>query len=234
MKKTIFAAVTAVVVGFMAAVTLCVKTLSAPQPVFAADDGLKIVLDAGHGGIDGGVTGKTTGVKESELNLSITLVLKEVLSDMGFDVTLTRKTDAGLYDTTAKGFKKRDMQRRKEIIQETDPSLVVSIHQNFYPSRSSRGAQVFYSKANERAKTLATALQSRLNGAYQAQGAKKRNAMTGQYFMLECCEAPSVIVECGFLSNPADEALLATSAWQRTLAENIAAGIMDYLTEQTA
>ena len=234
MKKTVFAAMAAVVIGFMAAVTLCVRTLSAAQPVFAADDGFKIVLDAGHGGIDGGVTGKTTGVKESDLNLSITLTLKDVLEEMGFSVTLTRKTEAGLYDTTAKGFKKRDMQKRKDIIQETDPSLVVSIHQNYYPTGATRGAQVFYDGTSANGKSLAHAVQARLNDVYNGQGAKSRNCMTGQYFMLQCCAAPSVIVECGFLSNAADERLLCTKEWQRTLAESIAVGIMDYLSQQTA
>ena len=159
---------------------------------------MTVVLDAGHGGIDGGVTGKTTGIKESEINLAITLALKEELTDMGFEVILTRKTDAGLYDTTAKGFKKRDMQRRKEIIQAATPSLVISLHQNFYPSQSTRGAQVFYGGNHPKSQTLAKSLQNELNAEYAKHGVNARKIMYGEYFMLKCYGAPSVIVECGF------------------------------------
>ena len=95
MKKVFFTVSMAVAVFFTAAVGLCVKELTAPQAVAAFEDGMRIVLDAGHGGIDGGVVGRTTGIKESELNLSITYKLKAELEDMGFLVTLTRKTDAG-------------------------------------------------------------------------------------------------------------------------------------------
>ena len=93
--------------AFSAAVGLCVSVLNAPRAVAAMNDALRIVLDAGHGGVDGGVVGRDTGVKESDLNLAITYKLKTALEDMGFEVFLTRKTEAGLYGTTAKGFKKR-------------------------------------------------------------------------------------------------------------------------------
>ncbi len=230
MKKTFLAIGMAVAVLFSAAVGLCVRTLNAPQTVFSqADAGMRIVLDAGHGGIDGGVSGITTHAKESDVNLAITMRLKEELEEKGFAVTLTRKTEAGLYDTTAKGFKKRDMQRRKEIIEQTKPALVLSIHQNYYPSQSSRGAQVFYSAKNEKSKRLATTLQEKLNALYAGEGVKGRKIAAGEYFMLECTPYPSVIIECGFFSSPADERLLTGTAWQKRLAEETAAGVVEYL-----
>ena len=134
----------AVVIGFMAAVGLCVRVLSGSTAVAAFEDGLRVVIDAGHGGIDGGVVGRTTGVKESDINLDIAYELQYVLEDMGFEVTMTRKTQAGLYDTTAKGFKRRDMEKRREIIQRAKPDFVLSVHQNYYPSSAYRGGQVFY------------------------------------------------------------------------------------------
>lgn len=235
MKKTIFAMTMAVMMAFVAAVALCFRALTAPKAVFsAADSGMTIVLDAGHGGVDGGVTGKNTGVKESDLNLEITRKLAIKLEDMGFEVVQTRKTEAGLYGTATKGFKKRDMQKRKEIIEEADPSLVVSIHQNLYPTRSPRGAQVFYKKTDENAKRLAACIQDELNGLYAEEGAKARTVQTGEYFMLECAACPSVIVECGFLSNEEDEKLLQSEVWQKRIAENIAAGIVGYLSGLTA
>lgn len=225
----------AVVMTFVAAVALCVRALNAPQTVFsAADAGMKIVLDAGHGGVDGGVSGKKTGVKESDLNLAITRRLSQKLTDMGFEVTETRKTEAGLYGAATKGFKKRDMQKRKEIVQEADPSLVVSIHQNLYPTRTPRGAQVFYDKASESGKLFATAIQDKLNALYGGEGVKARNIQTGDYFMLKCADCPSAIVECGFLSNAEDEKLLISEAWQERLAENIAAGVVAYLSGLSA
>ena len=220
-------------VGFITAVTLCLRALSTPQTV-GAERKLSIVLDAGHGGIDGGVTGRKTGIKESDLNLSITHVLSETLTDMGFEVTLTRKTEGGLYGTPTKGFKRRDMQKRKEIIEEAKPALVLSIHQNFYPSSSTRGAQVFYNKASVEGQTLATCLQEKLNGLYREQGVKNRTVSSGEYYMIECTSYPSVIVECGFLSNSLDEALLITKNWQKRLSQSIAQGVIEYLEKSSA
>ncbi|MBR2329778.1 MAG: N-acetylmuramoyl-L-alanine amidase [Clostridia bacterium] len=235
MKQTTFAALAALTTAFVVAIILCLHALWLPQAVFAATDAkMTVVLDAGHGGIDGGVTGKTTGIKESEINLAITLALKEELTDMGFEVILTRKTDAGLYDTTAKGFKKRDMQRRKEIIQAATPSLVISLHQNFYPSQSTRGAQVFYGKADDNSKRLANCLQTQLNGLYAKQEVKPRHSMPAEYFILQCSTAPTALIECGFLSSARDEALLSSPAFRENLAKSIAAGIMDFFAENTA
>ncbi len=227
-------AIGSLAIGFIWAVALCLQALVA-QPVSAFSDGsMRVVVDAGHGGIDGGVSGRTTKVKESELNLAIAMELAQVLEDTGFEVTLTRKTSAGLYGTTAKGFKKRDMQRRKEIIEAADPALVLSVHQNFYPSKATRGAQVFYSEESEGSAALAFAVQARLNGLYAEKGVRERKESKGEYFMLECYPCPSVIVECGFLSNAEDEALLQKSAWQERLAEGIASGVLDYYSNITA
>lgn len=232
MKKTFIAMTTAVAVAFLSAVGLCVRALSAPQSVGAfSERELKIVLDAGHGGVDGGVVGRKTGLKESEVNLAVTYRLKEALEDMGFSVTLTRKTDAGLYGAATKGFKKQDMLKRKEIIEETDPALVISIHQNFYPSKSTRGGQVFYRKADEGSRRLATCVQGKLNALYAGQGAKSRKEMEGEFFMLQCAPCPSVIVECGFLSNVEDEKLLSTEGWRTQLSEAVAGGVLSYFGE---
>lgn len=230
MKKSVYAVCMAVVISFLTAVALCVRALNTPQTVFSgAEQKMKIVLDAGHGGIDGGVVGKTTGVKESDLNLEIALRLKEVLSDIGFEVALTRKTKAGLYDFATKGFKKRDMQKRKQIIHEEEPALVISLHQNLYPASAPRGAQVFYRKNHAQGEKFAEAVQTQLNDLYAEKGVKARKSTGAEYFMLECTQAPSLIVECGFLSNPADEALLVSPVWQRKLAESIATGVVAYL-----
>ncbi len=234
MKKSIFAVATAVVMVFITAVGLCVRSLWGAQAVAAFDNPLRIVIDAGHGGIDGGVVGRKTGVKESDVNLAIAFELCEVLTDLGAEVVMTRKTAAGLYDTAAKGFKKRDMQKRKEIAEAAKPDFLISIHQNAYPSTRYRGGQVFYNVEDKNGENLATLTQNALNTLYAQEGVKGRKQTAGDFFMLKCCACPSLLIECGFLSNPEDEALLQTAVWQRKLAEGVASGLIAYLSEGAA
>ena len=187
MKKMMLAMIMSVVVVFTAAVGLCIQVLGSAQVVSDfLDAGMRIVLDAGHGGIDGGVVGRTSGVKESDINLAVTYQTKAALEELGFDVVLTRKTEAGLYGTSAKGFKRRDMEKRKELIQDAAPNLLLSIHQNYYPSKTTRGGQVFYKKSDERGKKFADGLQEKLNALYQKEKAKPRISATGDYYLLNC------------------------------------------------
>ena len=234
MKRLFYGICISVALIFAMAVGLCVHVLSAPPTVAAVEDTLCIVLDAGHGGVDGGVTGKETKIKESDINLAITYQVKAELEALGFEVVLTRKTESGLYGTATKGFKKRDMQKRRQIIEETDPAMVISLHQNFYPTRNTRGAQVFYSKGNAGGQRLALLMQKELNVLYAKEGARARNAASGQFYMLECSDCPSVLVECGFLSNREDERLLTSEGWQKTLGQTIAASAMSYFSDFTA
>ena len=232
MKKSVVFSVFTLFISFCIAVVLCFSALAQPTPVFSAsEDSFKIVVDAGHGGIDGGVTGVSTGAKESDINLAISLKLYDKLTDSGFLTTLTRKTQEGLYGVATKGFKKRDMEQRKEIILREKPSLVLSIHQNRYPLKSVRGAQVFYYAQNLESKKLAECLQTALNTLYQEQGVKARVVKSGEYFLLSCSPYPSVIIECGFMSNPKDDALLFDAVWQKRLCESIQSGVFHYLSE---
>jgi N-acetylmuramoyl-L-alanine amidase len=223
------ASCTAGSVLFVVAAELCVRVMGAPAPVNGLESSMKIVIDAGHGGIDSGVSGKITKVKESEINLSIVYFLKNSLEEFGFDVYLTRKTEAGLYDVATKGFKKRDMQKRKEIIEGIDPAMVISIHQNFYPSKVARGGQVFHEKGNAGGKLLADGVQSALNELYLEEGVKGRKVTEGEFFILSCATCPSILVECGFLSNPREEQLLRTQAYQQRLCCVIACTVSTWL-----
>ena len=235
MKKLFFLGIFGTLAGFSAAVVLCMQTLFSPKTAGAWETGgMRIVVDAGHGGLDGGVCGINSGTKESDINLAISYCVKEKLEDLGFEITLTRKTEGGLYGAPTKGFKKRDMQKRKEIIERTEPILVLSIHQNFYSSRSVRGGQVFYDAGNEKSTSLGKTLQIFLNELYQTAKVKPRQAKSGEYFMLQCTSYPSVIVECGFLSNTEDEKLLCSDGWRNRLAESISSGVMTFLAESFA
>ena len=185
-----------------------------------------IVIDAGHGGIDAGVRGVNTSTKESDINFAIAVYLRGYFTDAGFKVVMTRKNQGGLYGLATSGFKMRDMKKRKQIIEESNADMVISVHQNFCPIPSRRGGQVFYDGASECGKQLAESIQNSINGMEQA--VRKSSALTGDYYMLKCTESPSVIVECGFLSNTEDEALLTSKDYQKSIAFAIFKGAVAY------
>ena len=190
---------------------------------------IKIVLDAGHGGVDGGVSGVSTGVKESEINLKVVKKLAYYLESCGMGVVLTRSTDAGLYGMATSNLKKKDMKKRQDIIRSAQPNLVVSIHMNQYSVSTRRGAQVFYKEGDEFSKILANSIQNSFNSMEEA--VRECSALTGDYYILNCSSYPSVICECGFLSNPQDEALLITDKYQDSIAYAVFKGIVGYLSQ---
>lgn len=185
-----------------------------------------IVIDAGHGGIDAGVLGVDSNVKESDINLAIAKKLQGYFADAGFKTVLTRKNNGGLYGLSTKGFKLRDMKKRKQIIEESKADMVISVHQNRCPVPTRRGGQVFYDKNSECGKALADSIQNALNGMEEC--VKQSSALTGDYYMLKCTPNPSVIVECGFLSNPEDEKLLLSEEYQKKIAYAIFKGAVSY------
>ena len=181
----------------------------------------KIVLDAGHGGWDPGKTG-TNGKNEKELNLAVTEKLADYLEMGGAEVILTRTSD----DALGSG-KKADMAERKRIANESDGDILVSIHQNAFPSAKAKGAQVFYHKKSENGELLAECVQENLRN--RVDGSNNRQAKeNASYYILKTTEIPAVIVECGFLSNGEEEKLLNDEVYQEKLAWAIYCGILDY------
>ena len=209
----------------------CFSALSKTSTDGAYSYKIKIVLDAGHGGIDGGVCGVNTGVKESDLNLMVVKKLERLLISADFNVVLTRNSSAGLYGVATSNLKRKDMQKRRDIIESAQPNLVVSIHMNKYSLSTRRGAQVFYKPNDDKGRLLALSLQESLNSMEKA--SRKCDALTGDYYILNCNEYPSVIAECGFLSNAQDEALLITNEYQEELAYALYKGIVAYLSQAT-
>jgi N-acetylmuramoyl-L-alanine amidase len=217
-----------VIAFVLSAYTLAFRVLSGTS-AHAFNDGLRIVVDAGHGGMDGGVVGRVTKVKESDVNLAVAFKLKELFTDAGFEVVLTRQTSFGLCDGQGKWTKNADMRKRKEIITQTNPSLVISVHQNSFPSAPSvRGAQVFFARKSEEGKRLALSVQKKLNAFYHALSVKERVATVADYYILECANVPSILVECGFLSNAGDEALLSSENGREKLAKSIFQGVIGF------
>ena len=211
----------------VASVLTLVIGVTVPATRFT-DDAKTVVLDAGHGGIDNGARGRVTKTGEAEINLDIVLRLQKMLEKEGIRVVLTRKDANGLYDKVD-GFKLRDMQARKKIIEDTKPDLVVSVHCNVFPVSARRGAQVFYYGMSVDGKRLANSLQTTLNELNRTTCGKTYSALSADYYMLNCSVYPSALAECGFLSNPEDEALLCTEKYRETVAYALFSGINGYL-----
>ena len=185
-----------------------------------------VVVDAGHGGIDGGSVGATTGVKESELNLAYCLNLANQLKAMGINVVLTRTSESGLYAPGSKNFKKSDMQKRQQIINKSNADLVISIHMNSFPLTSSKGAQVFYKKGNAAGQNLADSIQDQFIALLPN---ARKFTLPGDYYMVNCTALPAVIVECGYLTNPVEEKLLQTKDYQNKVCYAIVCGVLEFL-----
>jgi len=188
----------------------------------AAATPITIAIDPGHGGYDGGVSGLQTGAKESDINLSIALYARAYLQNVGYKVVLTRDRDRAPVE--AGSVKRRDMYMRLAVINGAAADLAVSIHCNFYPSRYRRGIQVFYNKDADM--PLAATMQSHLNDALnQSHIGRGFSPLWGDYYLLAQVPCPAVIVECGFLSNAEDEALLTDENYRMTLAYEICRAI---------
>lgn len=185
-----------------------------------------VVIDPGHGGVDPGSIGYKTKVKEADLNLKLSYMLKEKLEAAGINIVMTRKDENALAEGTGKAFKKRDMELRKELIKQVRPNMVISIHMNSYTKHNLRGAQVFYDKTSDISKQIAESIQEEF-----IKDLVKGNKCTspGDYFMLKCTTAPSVIVECGFISNEEEEKLLLTEEYQEKIVDCIYMGIVKFL-----
>lgn len=190
-----------------------------------------VVIDAGHGGADPGKVGKT-GVAEKEINLAIALKLKERLQENGIQAVLTRESDEGLYSTDATNKKREDMEARVRIITDAEPVLAVSIHQNSYPEENCKGAQVFYYTGSEQSRHLAELLQKKFPEMLR-DGNNRQAKENKDYYLLRKTACPIVIAECGFLSNPSEEALLISEDYQDKVADVLCAGILQYISETT-
>ncbi len=209
-------------------VSVLVATLVTTGSSAVSGEVFCVVLDAGHGGIDAGVKGVNSGVTEREINLAVVLETKKLLEEKGVSVVLTRTDDNGLYDNTEPGFKKRDFEKRKQIIASSLADCVVSVHCNKFPDPSRRGAQCFFESTSQSSIALATAIQTPLNTLNQREITRSFAPLKGDYYMLKCSSVPSAIVECGFLSNPEDDALLNTASYVTELATAIADGVLKY------
>ena len=184
-----------------------------------------VVVDAGHGGEDGGAVA-ADGTVESGLNLAIARRVRDLLTFAGVPTTVTREGDAAIYDpgsATLREKKVSDLHNRVALVNELPGAVLLSIHQNSLPSSpSTRGAQVFWNR-QEGAEELASSIQEALNAGHE----KKAAQVPSSVYLMKEITAPGVLVECGFLSNAAETEQLKDPAYQTKLAAAIAAGVLN-------
>ena len=184
-----------------------------------------VVIDPGHGGVDGGAEADD-GTPEKNINLNIALKLKQLAENDGWNVIMTREKDTGLYseqNSTIRSKKTEDLKKRKEIFDSSAADAAVSIHLNSYTAdRSVRGAQVFYADGSEESKMLAECIQNQMKN-------RRRAMAKSDVLILQQAKVPTVIAECGFLSNYEESRKLRTDEYQNKLAKNIYSGIKNYI-----
>ncbi len=183
-----------------------------------------LVLDAGHGGEDGGAV-SLTGVPESQINLAIVLKLRDVLGLYGVDPILLREEDVSLHDEDAETLrekKRSDLKNRVAAIEKAEGGALISIHQNTYPSGRYHGAHVFYAPT-EGSQALAEHVQSSIRTALQPGNERAVKQIPSTVYIMNHITCPAILIECGFLTNPEEEALLRDEDYQRRLAAVIAA-----------
>ncbi|GLC29777.1 amidase [Clostridium omnivorum] len=189
-----------------------------------------ILIDPGHGGRDGGGSSKS-GIVEKEVNLEISLKLREKLKEMGCEVIMTRDCDKGLYSDTAKNKKKEDLANRCKLKKDTNCDLFISIHQNMFPESKYYGAQVWYTD-NAYSKKLAHMVQENLKMDLSDNNNRIEKPARDDYRILRCePKRPGILVECGFLSNPQEAEKLAKNEYQQKLADSLARSIKQYFDE---
>lgn len=199
------------------------QTASASLPL----SGMVIAVDAGHGGYDGGALGRVSGTPEKTLNLDVARRVERLLKEQGAEVVMTRTDDYALCDEDPPIRKKlQDMQRRAAIIVQAGADVVLSIHMNEYAGRSESGPQVFYREECPAGRLLAGAIQEQMIG--QLEPKKARSALGGDYYILTL-GVPSVLVECGFLSNEREEALLLTEEYRERVADAVVQGVVRWV-----
>lgn len=189
-----------------------------------------VIIDAGHGGEDGGASGKG-GALEKELNLDIAFKLSNMLRASGVNVIMTREEDILLYDRNADymGHKKSlDLRARLDIAKSNPNSIFVSIHMNAFGDARYKGLQVWYSKNTNGSKRLADTVQNFVREALQNDNDRKTKAANSSIYLLDRAVCDSILIECGFLSNAEEEALLLDESYRKALAFTIFAAIKEY------
>lgn len=194
------------------------QSTPAVEPVVVGTAGT-LILDAGHGGEDGGAV-SLTGVPESQINLEIVRRMDDLLGLCGVAPVLLREEDVSLHDddaVTLREKKASDLKNRAEMIEAVEDAILISIHQNTYTDGRYRGTQAFYAPT-EGSRELAAQLQQAVRASIQPENSRQEKAIPDTVYLLNHITCPGVLVECGFLTNSEEEALLRDPGYQKKLA----------------
>ncbi len=232
MKKLVFLCVMISISFFVSLFILKVDFFTERTNAKYNNDGLPVIIvDAGHGGFDGGAS-TDDGVPEKGINLNIALFLKEYLNFFGFQVVMTRDSDISTEDeglNTIRSKKTSDLHNRMALMEKTENAVFVSIHQNHFSQSKYSGAQVFYSKNfSEESAGLAQSIQESIVYFVQPQNTRQIKPCGTSVYLIYNAVKPAVLVECGFLSNLEEAEKLKIEDYQKKIAFSIAAGILNY------
>lgn len=193
-----------------------------------------IIIDAGHGGEDGGA--EVEGVLEKDINLSIANKLSDILRLCGCNVTEIRDEDISVYNSDAQTLREKkvsDLHHRAEIVNSSENNILVSIHQNKFENSAYNGAQIFYSPNHENSRVLAEDVRSAVVSLLQNDNTRELKPAGSDIYLLDNAEVPAVIVECGFLSNAEERSKLLDDGYQTEMAYSIAMGVLEYMNSNT-
>ncbi len=212
-------------IAFIFVLSLAMYNYADNQPLPQTDPDI-LIIDAGHGGMDGGAVG-TTGILEKDINLQVSKFLKEIAEKNGKKVVMTREEDTSLHTTDSakvRDQKRSDLENRRQMLANNSNGIFISIHMNKYESPSVKGAQTFYAN-NDASRTLANKIQNSLITGIADGNKRVAKPAPSNLYIFKGCNSTAVVVECGFLSCPEEEKLLSTEEYQRKLAQCIYDGI---------
>ncbi len=236
MRRRVRLQVAAAAVLFLSGLSYFLYSVHAvwQSPQSADASAVTVLIDPGHGGVDGGAVAPD-GTAEKDLNLQIALLLREQLSAFGIRTEMTRTTDASIHDQSAETVREKkvsDIHNRMQLMEETENCLFVSIHQNKFSDPSLSGTQVFYAPKVTQSAALADSIQSSVRTLLQPENDRQIKPSDNSIYLLFYAQKPAVLVECGFLSNAGELQSLQQAAYRQKLAFCIAAGILSYLHTQ--
>ena len=229
--KTIYLIILAVLlISFCIVMFSAFSNITAHTSADIDDDRITVIIDAGHGGEDGGA--EVDGVLEKDINLSIADKLADTLRLCGVRVTEIRDEDISVYDDSAQTLREKkvsDLKHRVEIVNGSENNILVSIHQNKFDNSAYSGTQVFYSSNNDKSRVLAESIRNSVVSLLQNDNTRELKPANSDIYLLDNATVPAVIVECGFLSNDEERAKLLDSGYQSEMAYSIAMGVLEYI-----
>ena len=220
-------------VGFVAVLAVVCRTAVRTSTNLTADTRHTVVIDAGHGGEDGGAVG-ISGILEKEINLGVSQKLESLLIFCGVNTSMTRREDISLNSDTSSPIRKRkasDIKERVKTVVNTPNAVLISVHQNSFPQDNCKGAQVFFSGNNAESKVLAELVQNYLKDGIDDGNHRVEKRADDSIFILKNVNCPAILVECGFVTNSRESALLMTEEYRLKLAVCITGAYLKYTDE---